>query len=92
MDVKQCFDGTWGVWDGSTLLVGGLSNSAAWSELDRRTTRANYKSSSCEFRDLGSWSSGKVTPWTDPKARKQYAKRNKKKMWRRAPLIRRRMP
>jgi hypothetical protein len=93
MDVRQCFDGTWGVWDGSTLLVGGLTNSAAWAELDRRTTRANYKSSSCQFRDLGSWSTGAITPWTNPKARKkQHAKRNKKKMWRRAPLIRRRTP
>lgn len=84
MDVRQCFDGTWGVWDGNTLLVGGLTNSAAWAELDRRTTRANYKSSSCEFRNLGSFASGKVTPWTNPKQRKH----SKKKMWRRRHPIR----
>ena len=81
MDVRQCPDGMWGVFDGETLLVGGLSNSSAWSELDRRTMRANYKSSSCEFRDLGSFDHGKVTPWTNPK-RSRWGSR--KKMWRRA--------
>jgi hypothetical protein len=75
MGVKQCFDGTWGVWDGSTLLVGGLTNSAAWAELDRRTRRPDWKSSSCEFRDLGSWRTGKVAPWTNPKARKHRKKK-----------------
>jgi hypothetical protein len=82
MDVKQGFDGTWQVWHGDVLIVGALpSNSAAWAELDKRTARrANWKSSACEFRNLGSYDHGKITPWTNPRARKG----GKKRMWRRA--------
>jgi hypothetical protein len=85
MRVQQDYDGSWSVWDGATLLVGGLKSHAdAWAEVDRRTTRANWKSGSCEYRDLGSFDHGKHTPWTNPK-RSRWGSR--KKMHRRAPKI-----
>jgi hypothetical protein len=75
--VQQDFDGTWSVWDGEVLLVGDLpTHAAAYAELDRRERRANYKPSSTSYR-MGSFDHpGKVTPWTNPKARKG-------KLWRR---------
>jgi hypothetical protein len=82
MDVRQCFDGTWGVWESETLLAGGLSNSDAWAELDRRQRRPDWKSSATEFRDLGSLQGGQRVPWTNPKARKPHY--GKKRMWKRA--------
>jgi hypothetical protein len=77
------------VWDEDTLLLRGLpSNEAAWRELDRRQRRPNWKSGAAEFRDLGSLSSGKVVPYTDPRKRSRWGSR--KKMHRRAPKISRR--
>jgi hypothetical protein len=85
MDVKQNCDGSWCVFDGDVLLVGGLpSHAAAWDEVDRRTTRPNWKSSASQFRDLGSFDHGRITPWTNPK----HCKGRKKKMFRRAHPIR----
>jgi hypothetical protein len=74
----------WQVWDGTVLLVDGLpSHADAWREVDRRTRRENWKSGSCEFRNLGSLATGRVVP--PLKSRK--ASKNIKKMWRRAPKV-----
>jgi hypothetical protein len=84
--VKEDDAGSYCVEVDGIVVMKGLTHAQAWAEADRRTARPNWKSSACEFRNLGSFDHGKVTPWTNPKARKKW--QGKKKMHRRAPLVR----
>jgi hypothetical protein len=78
MRVQQDFDGRWSVWDGEVMIAGDLaSHAAAWAEVDRRTTRNRGRTSSCQFRDLGSYDHGKVTRWTDPRRRRGNNRKHK---------------
>jgi hypothetical protein len=79
MRVQQDFDGSWSVWDGEVMVAGDLrSHAAAWAEVDRRTTRSRGRSASVQFRDLGSFDRGKVTPWTHPHQRRRGNNRKHK--------------
>ena len=87
MDVRQADDGTWMIWKDGYCLKAGLTHAQAWAEVDRLSARPNWKSGACEYRNLGSFDHGRVSPYTDPRQIREAGK-NLKKMWRRSPKVR----